>query len=106
MFDLLKHGKNPCLVCNDRSYSYFEIHNAVQLIKPFLAGRSLILCLCENTIASLLGYMAFMVLDQVPILVEGAQKPKVLQNIIVIYAPEDTTAESVLIIDVVIKPRI
>jgi len=88
MFDLLKYGENTCLVGTDRSYSYSEMHRAVELMKPFLSGRSLILCLCENTIPSLTGFIAFMVHNQVPILVEGAQKPELLQSIISNYAPK------------------
>ena len=94
MFDLLKHGENPCLVGDERSYSYFEIHKEVLLIKPFLGDRSLILCLCENSIPSLVGYISFMVHDQVPILVEGAQKTEVLLNTIANYLPDYIWAQN------------
>ena len=88
MFDLVKYEQNPCLEGNGRSYSYKEIHQAVELMKPFCFGRNLILCLSENSVPSLLGYIAFMVLDQVSILFEGSQKPGVVNGIIADYCPE------------------
>lgn len=88
MFDLAKYGGKPCLEGNGQAYTYEEVHQQIELIKPFLVGRSLILCLCENTIPSLTGYIAFVVNGQVPILLDGSQKPEVLLDIIKNYAPE------------------
>jgi len=88
MFDLIKYEKNPCLEGNGRLYSYKEIHQKVELMRPFLCDRNLILCLSENSIPSLIGYITFMVLNQVFILVEGSQKPEVLGGIIADYDPE------------------
>lgn len=88
MFDLTKYGENPCLVGNGRSYSYKEIHQQVELMKQFLSGRSLILCLCQNTFPALIGYITFIVTGQVPILVEGSQKSEVLSGIISSYSPK------------------
>ena len=97
MFDLLKYGENPCLVDKSKSYSYREIYQAVEILKPCLDDRSLVLCLSENTIPSLIGYITFMVHGHVPILVDGGQKPEVLHNIITNYEPKYIwTQESLL----------
>jgi long-chain acyl-CoA synthetase len=87
MFDLIKYGNNPCLEDNEQAYTYSAVHHASAPMGLVFAGRNLILCLCENTLPSLLGYVAFLVHGQVPILIEAGQKTASLLDIIARYGP-------------------
>ncbi len=57
-------------------------------MRPSLNGRKLILCICENSVPALVGYIGFMVHGQVPILIDAAQQPGGLQHILEDYDPD------------------
>jgi acyl-CoA synthetase (AMP-forming)/AMP-acid ligase II len=87
MFDLLKYAGHPCLEGDGRAYSYAEVHHAAGLMQPAFEGRSLVLCLCENSIPAMLGYIAMMVHGQVPLLAEAGLKAPALQAMVAAYRP-------------------
>ncbi len=88
MFDLIQYGGKPCLEGNSRALSYLDVHQAVELMRPSFDGRSLILCLCENSVPALIGYIGFMVHGQVPILIDAGQHSAALQRIVEDYGPD------------------
>lgn len=88
MFDLIQYGARPCLEGNGQALSYRDVHQAVEAMRPVFDGRKLILCLCENSVPALVGYIGFMVHGQVPILVDAGQQTAALQRIIEDHGPD------------------
>jgi long-chain acyl-CoA synthetase len=88
MFDLIQYGNKLCLEGNGLTLSYQDVHQAVEVMRPSFEGRNVILCLCENSVPALVGYIGFMVHRQVPILIEAGLQPAALQHILEDYAPE------------------
>jgi long-chain acyl-CoA synthetase len=87
MFDLEKYGDHLCLQDEYRSLSYSTVNQATKLLASNLYERSLVLCLCENSIASLIGYITFIVHGHVPLMVDATQKLSDLLDIIYEYKP-------------------
>ncbi len=88
MFDLINQGARPCLEGDGPVLSYLDLHHAVEAMRPTLAERKLILCLCENSVPALVGYVGFMVHHQVAILVDAGQKAPALQRIVEDHGPD------------------
>lgn len=87
MFDLLHYANNPCLAGDGQAYSYAEVQLEADRMRPALQGRNLVLCLCENSVPSLLGYIALMVDGQVPLLIEAGQQAGAVQSMVAAYRP-------------------
>lgn len=87
MFELAKYATEPCIEGGGLRYTYGDVGDAVSLFGPFLRERNLVLCLCENSASALIGYVAFMVHDQVPILVEAGQLSVHLRSLVEEYRP-------------------
>lgn len=88
MFDLINYGPKPCLEGEGHVFSYLDVHGMVDSMRPVFDGRGLVLCLCENSVSALVGYIAFMVHGQVPILLDAGQQRAALQRIVDEYRPE------------------
>ena len=87
MFSLTKHASAPCFGGNGRTYTYAEVHEFVEPFRLRMEGRSLVICLCENSVHALIGYVAFMVHNQVPLLVEAGLPSTQLRNLVEKYRP-------------------
>lgn len=87
MFNLTRFSKNPCLDGDGYTYTYEQVYETIAPLKNLIDGRRLIVCLCENTLASLLGYIGFLMQQQVLMLVDAEQKSNTLLDIIACYAP-------------------
>jgi long-chain acyl-CoA synthetase len=86
---LLKHSKNTAVICSDGSqYNYQELLEYSRTISKRLTSRSLVLCLCENTIGSLAGYLAFTLNDIVPVLLDSSLDRELLDNLVSTYEPQ------------------
>jgi long-chain acyl-CoA synthetase len=88
MFNLIQYSDKPCLEGNGQALSYQAVHETVEAMRSSLDGRNLILCFCENSIPALVGYIGFMVHGQVSILIDAAQQPGGLQQILEDYCPD------------------
>jgi acyl-CoA synthetase (AMP-forming)/AMP-acid ligase II len=88
MFDLQKYTEKPCLHGMNITYTYDDVDREARKLGASFNGRSLILCLCENKIAAIIGYIAFIIHDQVTILVDASQKSESTAKIVENYAPE------------------
>lgn len=88
MFTLSKFAANPCIEGDGVAYNYSEVQQIVESMKSFVLGRNLILCICENNIPSMMGYIGFTINEQVLILVEGSQNAKTVNDVLAHYNPE------------------
>ena len=88
MFDLQKFRSNPCLHGLHNTYTYDDVARLASKLGAYLTGRNLILCLCENKVAAIIGYITFVMHDQVTILVDASQKSESTAKIIENYVPD------------------
>ena len=68
--------------------TYQELGEFSARIGKLVDKRTVVCCLCENTIAAMSGYVAFVENKIVPIMVDGAIDKEFLRNICTIYDPE------------------
>lgn len=87
MFNLIQYKNRPCLEGGGIKCSYYDVQCEVNRMQIALQARSLVLCLCENSVESLLGYVALLVNGQVPLLLEADQTPAAVQALIAAYRP-------------------
>lgn len=69
------------------SVSYSELAHRADSISNFCNTRSLVFCLCENSTASVTGYIGFLRARVVPLLLPKGINPHLLQRLISIYEP-------------------
>ncbi|OWY34837.1 AMP-binding protein [Herbaspirillum aquaticum] len=87
MFDLIQFGSQPCLEGDGQAYTYAEVQRETERMRAVLPGRHLVLCLCENSLPSLLGYISLVVHDQVPLLIEASLQAPTVQAMAALYRP-------------------
>src|SRR5574344_493059 len=88
MWDLLKFKSNKALVTEDsQAVTYEELHALTDEIYQAIDTRCLVLSLCSNTIASVVGYVSFIKHQIVPILLSDALAPEQITNFIKSYSP-------------------
>ena len=63
-------NKTALISDNGKKLSYSQLSQAMVLINDKLLKRSLIICLCNNTIGSVVGYLSFVNNNHVPILLD------------------------------------
>jgi long-chain acyl-CoA synthetase len=68
--------------------TYQELGEFSARIGKLVDKRTVVCCLCENTIAAMSGYAAFIENKIVPIMIDGAIDKAFLRNICTIYDPE------------------
>ena len=68
--------------------TYRDLGEFSARISSLIEKRTLVCCLCENSIAAMSGYVAFVENKIVPIMVEGSIDKDLLENICTIYEPE------------------
>jgi long-chain acyl-CoA synthetase len=88
MFNLSQYKEKTCIESSEECYSYSDVNQIADSIKSITSGRNLVLCLCENTTASLAGYISFVTNDQVVILVEANKGIQTIIEIIGQYDPD------------------
>ena len=88
---------NIAVITPDNSkYSYAQIIEYRKIFSDKVEPRSLVFCLSENTIGSLVGYISFITSDIVPLIIDGELDKELLNNFIgtyqpnYIWAPEDS----------------
>jgi acyl-coenzyme A synthetase/AMP-(fatty) acid ligase len=68
--------------------TYQDLGEFSARVSSLLEKRTLVCCLCENTIAAMSGYFAFVENEIVPIMVDGSIDKDLLENICTVYEPE------------------
>ncbi|MFT5337241.1 MAG: long-chain acyl-CoA synthetase [Luteibaculaceae bacterium] len=88
MFPIEKH-RNSTIAISDKGedYSYENALEFTNQFKEIIPSRSLVLCLTENNIESLFGYLALILTKAVPVLVDHTTHAHDLVTIISNYRP-------------------
>jgi len=88
MWDLAKHSQNIVAVTEaGDEVTYGELAEHCDRLYKHLEPRSLLLCLCDNDLASLVGYVSCLNHNVVPIMLKADIEPEVLAHFIKQYAP-------------------
>jgi len=88
MWDLAKHSQNIVAVTEaGDEVTYGELAEHCDRLNKHLEPRSLLLCLCDNDLASLVGYVSCLNHNVVPIMLKADIEPEVLAHFIKQYAP-------------------
>lgn len=96
MFNLDKYGDQIAVV-TDRGerLSYKELVVETAGFAGAITGKSLVFCLCENRLGSLVGYVACLEHHIPIVLLDGSKDLAVLQSLVDIYQPEYIWADTV-----------
>ena len=86
--DIKQYGSSIALLEGGRSVSYDELSSLSSLIADKVESRSLIFCICENTVASVAGYFAFLQKKAVPVLLSHSIDSELYNNLIDVYRPQ------------------
>ena len=89
MFGLSKHG-NHIAVITDRGeqLTYCELEIYAARLAEAVKGKSLLFCLCENRLGSLVGYVGCLEHHIPVVLLDGGKDPASIKNLVAIYQPE------------------
>ena len=89
-YDLLAtFSKNVAVISIDgKQHKYKELLEHTQEITKKLEPRSLVFCLSQNSIGSLVGYLSFITNNVVPLMLDISLDQELLDNLIVTYKPE------------------
>ena len=86
--DIKQYGSSVALLEGGRSVSYDELSSLSSLIADKVESRSLIFCICENTVASVAGYFAFLQKKAVPVLLSHSIDSDLYKNLVDVYRPQ------------------
>jgi long-chain acyl-CoA synthetase len=80
--------KTAVIASDNSSYSYEYIDLIAKEIYTKIGHRSLVFCLCTNTIGSLIGYVSFINNRVIPLMLDASMDKGLLENLISTYNPE------------------
>ena len=88
MFDLDKY-KNEIAVETEqgKTLTYAQLKEYADSIASEMKFRKFTFCLCENTLGSLVGYVAFMTHNMPTVLLDASKDPSVISSLIEHYKP-------------------
>lgn len=88
MFVLSNYRDNIAIILDSGiEVKYSELHKVSASFGNVVAKRSLVICLCENKIGSLIGYISFIDNGLVPIMIEGTKDSDFFENLLSLYKP-------------------
>ena len=87
VWNLGNKEQNVALIEGDRKVTYAELEALCRRIVAPLVGRSLVFCLCTNTVASVAGYLALTEYGHVPLLLDARISRDLLGQLIEAYRP-------------------
>lgn len=89
MFEFTRYTNNNAIITNKgEQLTYGELNAETARFANAITEKGLLFCLCENSIGSLVGYVASMEHHIPIVLLDGSKEILVLQNLISIYQPE------------------
>ncbi len=87
-FDTLEQfGSSYALLTPERQVTYAELASCADQIAESVPARSLVFCLCQNQVASIVGYLGFLRKRIVPVLLSAQIRAEVLSELIDAYEP-------------------
>jgi len=89
MFDLLRYKENTAVITDKgEQLTYGELHTESEEFAAAVKDKGLLICLCENRLGSLVGYVGCLE-NHIPIvLLDGGKDAASIKNLIEIYQPE------------------
>ena len=88
MFDLLKHKEHIAVETEQgKKMTYAQLEEAASSIATEMEPRKFTFCLCENTIGSFVGYVAFMMHNIPTVLLDASKDSSVIGSLIEHYKP-------------------
>ena len=89
MWDFQRYANNIAVIQESgRVVTYGDLLETSFDLAETIPKRSLVLCLCKNSLGSLLGYTAFLNAQIVPLMFDQSVDRKALDNLIEVYNPE------------------
>ena len=89
IWDLLKYKDNIAFVDDfGNSLRYSDLEHETEVLSRLIGKRKLVFCLCSNTIAAAMGYVAFVNYSIVPVMLNSHMENDLLQKLIEVYRPE------------------
>lgn len=86
--DIAHHSNKASVITPDGYvYSYEALYHFVQQIKDVIEKRSLVFCLCSNTMDSLIGYLAVIEGNHVGVMIDSKMPVDQLNDLIKKYRP-------------------
>lgn len=73
---------------DSKRHTYGELLAYTEKLAEQLEPRSLVFCLAQNSVGSLVGYLACTMNDTVPLLLNAGLDPELLDNLIALYQPQ------------------
>lgn len=87
MWHLLEKGDNVAMIEGERRITYGELAGVTGDIQAQIPGRTLVFCMCTNTVGSIAGYLAFTEGGSVPLLLDAKISADLLGHLIDAYRP-------------------
>ena len=88
VFNNFNNYKNNIAICSESNSLYYnELQTYSDAVFSKLEKRSLVVCVCENSIGSILGYVSFIQNKIVPLLLDSKINKILLDNLLDIYKP-------------------
>ena len=87
MWNLCEKGASVALIDGCRNVTYAELYAICDLLGKQIPNRSLVFCLCTNTVGSVAGYLAFTEGGQVPLLLDSKISNDLLKQLMESYRP-------------------
>ncbi|MBO4263446.1 MAG: AMP-binding protein [Bacteroidales bacterium] len=88
MFDFLAYSPKIAIISDTGAhYTYGQLQAAVDVLKPFFRKGELAFCLCTNTPACIMGYLALLESGVATVLVDARKNRDLLQGLLDIYHP-------------------
>lgn len=89
IFNLPQFSENTAVISDSGEFlTYSNLNAKVKFIAEKLQSRSLAFCLCENSIGSLCGYLAFLEASVPAIILDAHKEVSMLIGLIEIYKPQ------------------
>lgn len=86
-YEIQPSGKKAIIVSDGSSLTYKELSENIKSIGEGIAERQLAFCLCENSPASVVGYLACLNKKTVPLLIDKNLNTILLNNLLHCYQP-------------------
>ena len=89
ILDRIKIYKNNTAIISekDRRITYLELYSLCERIGEHLQKGNLAFCLCNNSIGSIIGYLAFLEYGVPAVLLDSSKSKDILESLIDVYQP-------------------
>ncbi|AGA70591.1 acyl-CoA synthetase (AMP-forming)/AMP-acid ligase II [Desulfitobacterium dichloroeliminans LMG P-21439] len=87
-YDMLKSfGETTALISEQDCLSYAQLQNEVCKLQEQINERCLVFCVCNNNVESITGYIAFLQMRVVPVLINHGINTELFKNLLYNYEP-------------------